>query len=58
MLAVDTTLNMFWLFVGWAVAQTLWIWYAAKIRAWPFLVSQLVYGLIDVVGLIKFAGKA
>jgi nicotinamide riboside transporter PnuC len=37
------------------VVQVLWIAYAVATRQWPFIISALAYGAVNVVGWRRFA---
>jgi len=45
---------MRWLFVGWSIANTLWVFYGWGIRSGSVLSSQLVFCLIDVAGMVHY----
>ncbi|WP_248885875.1 hypothetical protein [Acidithiobacillus acidisediminis] len=53
-LAIDHAAPMKWLFLGWSVANTLWVLYGWGIRSGSVLSSQLVFCLIDVVGMVHY----
>ncbi len=55
-LAVDRAAPMRWLFVAWSVANTLWVLYGWGIRSGSVLSSQVVFCVIDVIGLIHYWG--
>ncbi len=47
---------MRWLFVAWSVSNTLWVFYGWGIRSGSVLSSQIVFCIIDVIGLIHYWG--
>lgn len=53
-LALDGHAPMRWLFVGWSVSNTLWVFYGWRINSMSLLSSQLVFCLIDVVGMYHY----
>ncbi|MGK9452679.1 hypothetical protein ACSSZE_15680 [Acidithiobacillus caldus] len=53
-LALDGVPPMRWLFVGWSVANTLWVFYALRLSSMSLLSSQIVFCLIDVAGMLHY----
>ncbi|MBU2801411.1 hypothetical protein HFV02_03905 [Acidithiobacillus caldus] len=54
LLALDGNPPMRWLFVGWSVANTLWVFYALRLPSMSLLSSQIVFCLIDVAGMLHY----
>ncbi len=55
-LAVDRAAPMRWLFIAWSVSNTLWVFYGWGIRSGSVLASQLVFCVIDLIGLVHYWG--
>gem|GEM_PF-4507394 len=53
-LAIDHAAPMKWLFLGWSVANTLWVFYALRLSSMSLLSSQIVFCLIDVAGMLHY----
>lgn len=53
-LAIDKQAPMRWLFVGWSIANCLWVVYGWGIRSGSVLSSQLVFCLIDIIGMYHY----
>ena len=53
-LALDRHPAMDYMFIGWTFTNVLWMWYALELPSWPLLWSQVVYLIVDFVGLVHW----
>jgi hypothetical protein len=53
-LAVDHAPPMRWLFIVWTISNALWFWYGWKIGSGSLVSAQIVFLIIDVVGITHY----
>lgn len=53
-LALDHYPPMRWLFLAWTISNSLWIWYGWRMNSGSLVSSQIVFLVIDVVGMLHY----